>query len=179
MENNNWYSLELQDVSVKLNTHLEKGLSSDLVKERLKSFGYNELIGKKGITIWQMLLSQFKDFLVLILIGASLVSAIIGEVTDAAVIILIVILNAALGVIQESRASKALEALKKMAAPEAKVIRNGKIIEIPARELVPGDLVLLEAGNYVPADLRLVESVNLKIEEASLTGESMPGRKKR
>ncbi len=177
MENNNWYSLELQDVSVKLNTHLEKGLSSDLVKERLKSFGYNELIGKKGITIWQMLLSQFKDFLVLILIGASLVSAIIGEVTDAAVIILIVILNAALGVIQESRASKALEALKKMAAPEAKVIRNGKIIEIPARELVPGDLVLLEAGNYVPADLRLVESVNLKIEEASLTGESVPAEK--
>ena len=124
-----------------------------------------------------MLLEQFKDFLVLILIGASFVSAIIGEVTDAVVIILIVILNAVLGVIQEFRANKALEALKKMAAPEAKVIRNGKIMEIPSRELVPGDLVLLEAGNYVPADIRLVESINLKIEEASLTGESVPAEK--
>ena len=132
---------------------------------------------KKGITIWQMLLEQFKDFLVLILIGASLVSAVIGEVTDAVVIILIVVLNAVLGIIQESKANKALEALKKMAAPEAKVIRDGVIKEIPARELVPGDLVLLEAGNYVPADLRLIESVNLKIEEASLTGESVPAEK--
>lgn len=177
MEKIDWYSLEKQEVSTKLNTDIEKGISSDLANERLKSFGYNELIGKKGITFWQMLLSQFQDFLVLILIGASLVSAIIGEVTDAVVIILIVVLNAALGVIQESRANKALEALKKMAAPEAKVIRDGKIIEIPARELVPGDLVLLEAGNYVPADLRLVESINLKIEEASLTGESVPAEK--
>jgi Ca2+-transporting ATPase len=124
-----------------------------------------------------MLLSQFQDFLVLILIGASLVSALIGEVTDSVVIILIVVLNATLGVVQEFKANKALEALKKMAAPEAKVIRDGKIIEIPARELVPGDLVILEAGNYVPADLRLVESVNLKIEEASLTGESVPVEK--
>jgi len=177
LEKIDWYSLEKQEVSTKLNTDIEKGISSDLANERLKSFGYNELIGKKGITFWQMLLSQFQDFLVLILIGASLVSAIIGEVTDAVVIILIVVLNAALGVIQESRANKALEALKKMAAPEAKVIRDGKIIEIPARELVPGDLVLLEAGNYVPADLRLVESINLKIEEASLTGESVPAEK--
>lgn len=124
-----------------------------------------------------MLLSQFQDFLVLILIGASLISALIGEVTDSVVIILIVVLNATLGVVQEFKANKALEALKKMAAPEAKVIRDGKIIEIPSRELVPGDLVILEAGNYVPADLRLVESVNLKIEEASLTGESVPVEK--
>lgn len=177
MEKANWYFLEKKDVSIKLNTDIEKGISSDLANERLKTFGYNELIGKKGVTIWQMLLSQFQDFLVLILIGASLVSALIGEVTDSIVIILIVVLNATLGVIQESRANKALEALKKMAAPEAKVVRDGKIIEIPARELVPGDLVLLEAGNYVPADLRLVESVNLKIEEASLTGESVPAEK--
>lgn len=177
MERINWYSLEKEDISGKLNTDLENGLSSKTAKEQLNSFGYNELIGKEGITVWQMLLSQFKDFLVLILIGASLVSAVIGEMADAVVIILIVVLNAALGVIQESKANKALEALKKMAAPEAKVIRDGKIIEVPARELVPGDLVLLEAGNYVPADLRLVESVNLKIEEASLTGESVPAEK--
>jgi len=169
--------LENEEVSSKLSTDLEKGLSSELAKERLKSHGYNELISKEGPTIWQMLLSQFQDFLVLILIGASLVSALIGEVTDSVVIILIVVLNATLGVVQEFKANKALEALKKMAAPEAKVIRDGKIIEIPARELVPGDLVILEAGNYVPADLRLVESVNLKIEEASLTGESVPVEK--
>lgn len=177
MERTNWYLLENEKVSSKLSTDLEKGLSSELAKERLKSHGYNELISKEGPTIWQMLLSQFQDFLVLILIGASLVSALIGEVTDSVVIILIVVLNATLGVVQEFKANKALEALKKMAAPEAKVIRDGKIIEIPARELVPGDLVILEAGNYVPADLRLVESVNLKIEEASLTGESVPVEK--
>jgi len=177
LEKTKWYSLKKQDISTKLNTDLEKGLSSELASERLKSFGYNELVGKKGETIWQMLLSQFQDFLVLILIGASVISALIGEVTDSIVIILIVILNATLGVIQEFRANKALEALKKMAAPEAKVIRDGKMMEIPARELVPGDLVLLEAGNYVPADLRLIESVNLKIEEASLTGESVPVEK--
>ena len=177
MERTNWYLLENEKVSSKLSTDLEKGLSSELAKERLKSHGYNELISKEGPTIWQMLLSQFQDFLVLILIGASLVSALIGEVTDSVVIILIVVLNATLGVVQEFKANKALEALKKMAAQEAKVIRDGKIIEIPARELVPGDLVILEAGNYVPADLRLVESVNLKIEEASLTGESVPVEK--
>lgn len=177
MENKKWYTLEKKDVSKVLKTHLENGLSSEQAQEKLKSHGYNELVGKRGQTIWEMLLEQFKDFLVLILIAASLVSILIGEVTDSAVIILIVILNAVLGVIQESRASKALEALKKMAAPEAKVIRDGHIKEIPARELVPGDLVLLEAGNYVPADLRLVESMNLKIDEASLTGESVPVEK--
>lgn len=171
MEKINWYTLEKQSLTEKIETDLKKGLSSNLAEERLKNYGYNELIGKKGITIWQMLLEQFNDFLILILIGASIVSAIIGEVTDATVIILIVILNAALGIIQESRANKALEALKKMAAPETKVIRDGIITEMPARLLVPGDIVLLEAGNYVPADLRLVESMNLKIEEAS-TGES-------
>jgi Ca2+-transporting ATPase len=177
LEKKKWYTLEKKDLVESLKTHLEKGLSSHQAEERLKVHGYNELIGKKGLTIWEMLLEQFKDFLVLILIAASLVSMLIGEITDSAVIILIVILNAVLGVIQESRASKALEALQKMAAPEAKVIRDGHIVEVPARELVPGDLVLLEAGNYVPADLRLVESVNLKIDEASLTGESVPVEK--
>lgn len=177
MERTNWYLLEKEDISTKLGTDLEKGLSSEIASERLKTYSYNELISKEGPTIWQMLLEQFKDFLVLILIGASLVSALIGEVTDSVVIILIVILNATLGVIQEFKANKALEALKRMAAPEAKVIRDGKIVEIPARELVPGDLVVLEAGNYVPADLRLIESVNLKVEEASLTGESVPVEK--
>jgi magnesium-transporting ATPase (P-type) len=111
LERTNWYSLEKQDISGKLDTDLENGLSSDSAKERLNSIGYNELVGKEGITIWQMLIEQFKDFLVLILIGASFVSAIIGEITDAAVIILIVVLNATLGVIQESKANKASEYL--------------------------------------------------------------------
>ena len=177
MEKSNWFSLEKQEVSKALQTHLEKGLSDNVVRERQKAHGYNELVGKKGRTMWEMLFDQFKDFLILILIVASAVSALIGEVTDSVVIVLIVILNAILGVIQEARANKALEALKKMASPEAAVIRDGHLIHVPARELVPGDLVLIEAGNYIPADLRLVESYNLKIDEASLTGESVPAEK--
>lgn len=178
MQENRWHTLDKKEVAHSLETNLEKGLSSQVAAERLKTYGPNELLGKKGLTIWEMLLGQFKDFLVLILIAASLVSLFIGEVTDSIVIILIVILNAILGVVQEFRASKALEALKKMAAPEARVVRDGRILEVPTRELVPGDLVLLEAGNYVPADLRLVESINLKVDEASLTGESVPVEKK-
>ncbi len=178
MKRNRWYALDREEAAKQLETHLEKGLSSEAAEERLVKHGYNEVQGKKGLTIWQMLLGQFKDFLVLILIAASLVSMFIGEMTDSVVIILIVILNAVLGVAQEYRAGKAMEALQKMAAPEARVIRDGRIVEIPARELVPGDLVLLEAGNYVPADLRLIEGMNLKINEASLTGESVPVEKK-
>lgn len=177
MENAKWYALCSEETAENLKTSLDKGLSSETAKERLKEFGYNELIGKKGPTVFEMFLDQFKDFLVIILIVASLVSILIGEVIDSLVIILIVILNAVLGVIQEYRASKALDALKKMAAPEAKVIRDSTVQVIPARELVPGDIVLLEAGNYVPADLRIVESVNLKIDESALTGESVPVEK--
>lgn len=177
MGKNVWHSLEIKNISDILGTDIQTGLSSHVAKEKLKTEGYNELVGKKSLTIWQMLIGQFKDFLIIILIVASLVSAFIGEVTDATVIILIVILNAVLGVVQETKASKALEALKKMAAPEAKLIRDGVITEIPARELVSGDLVLIEAGNYVPADLILLESVNLKIDESSLTGESVPVEK--
>ncbi len=122
----------------------------------------------------QLLLSQFNNFLVIILIVAAVVSLLLGEIVDALAIMIIVVLNAVVGVIQESKAEAALAALKKMAAPNAQVIRGGHQMTIPSRELVPGDVVLIDAGNYVPADMRLIESVNLKVEEASLTGESVP-----
>ena len=172
-----WYQLEVNDVAKKLSSDPANGLSKNLAQKRLEEHGPNELVGKEGTSLWEMLLDQFKDFLVIILIVASLVSIAVGEVADSIVIIIIVILNAVLGVTQERRASKALEALKQMASPKAKVIRDGHISEVPSRELVPGDLVILETGDYIPADVRLVESINLKIEEASLTGESVPVEK--
>lgn len=174
MTENKVHLVDKHEVIEMLNVSITEGLSFDIANERLKTYGYNEIVSKKEVTVFEIFLNQFKDFLVIILIIASVISILIGEVTDSVVIILIVILNAILGAVQESRANKAMEALKRMAAPEAKVIRDGHIIEIPARELVPGDVVLLEAGNYVPADLRLVECINLKIDEASLTGESVP-----
>lgn len=172
-----WYQMSPQETSENLNTSLKDGLSSSEAKARMDQYGPNELIRKEGATIWQMFLEQFKDFLILILIGASIVSIFVGEVTDSIVIISIVIVNAALGVFQEYRASKAMEALKQMTAPHAKVIRDGNQLDIPAGELVPGDLVILETGDYVPADVRIIESINLKVEEAALTGESVPVEK--
>lgn len=177
MKEKQWYLYKPRQVSEMLDTHIEKGLTQDEVIARMKKYGPNELSGKRGLTIWEMLLGQFKDFLVLILIGASIVSLVVNELIDSIVILVIVILNAILGAVQESRANKALEALKKMAAPTTSVIRDGEFQEVPASELVPGDLVVLETGDYIPADLRLTESVNLKIEEASLTGESVPVEK--
>ena len=172
-----WYGLSAEETSERLGTDGKKGLQPEQVESLREKYGKNELIQKSGPTIWQMLLEQFKDYLVLILIVASAVSIALGEVTDSIVIIGIVIVNACLGVFQEYRAGKALEALRKMSAPNAKVIRGGTLLTIPAVELVPGDLVVLESGDYIPADVRLVESVNLKADEAALTGESVPVEK--
>ncbi|MDY7076850.1 MAG: cation-translocating P-type ATPase [Chloroflexota bacterium] len=172
-----WYSRTVQEVAESLKTDLETGLSEAEAKTRLARSGPNELAERPRPGFWQLLLGQFNNFIIIILIVSAAVSFLLGEVVEAGAIMAIVILNAVLGVIQESRAEEALAALKKMAAPEAQVLRGDHRVIIPARELVPGDVVFLEAGNYIPADLRLVEGFNLKIDEASLTGESVPVEK--
>jgi Ca2+-transporting ATPase len=160
-----------------LGTNSVIGLTKAEAEARLARYGPNELAERPRPGFLKLLLGQFDNFIVIILIVAAVVSLLLGEYIDASAIMAIVILNAVLGVIQESKAEEALAALKKMAAPDAHVLRDGHRIVVPARELVPGDVVFLEAGNYVPTDLRLVESVNLKIDEASLTGESVPVEK--
>lgn len=169
----NYYSKEIKEVAKEFNVDLSKGLNGLEISDRLDQYGYNKLEEKHGRTLTQMIMEQFKNLLVIVLIAASVLSIVIGEVVDGIVILGIVILNAVLGIVQERKASDALKALKEMAAPKAKVIRDGKIESIDSSELVPGDIVVLEAGDYVPADLRLVESVNLKIDESALTGESV------
>jgi Ca2+-transporting ATPase len=171
------HCLSLDHLTSELESHLERGLTHKEAESRLLEHGPNELTEKPREGFLKMLLDQFNNFLVIILIVAAVVSLLLGEIVDASAIMVIVVLNAVVGVIQESKAEQALAALKKMSAPNATVIRDGHQITIPSRELVPGDLVLLEAGNYIPADMRLVESVNLKVEEASLTGESVPVEK--
>jgi Ca2+-transporting ATPase len=173
-----WHSRSVQEVTRELKTDTEVGLTSDKAEARLKQYGFNELAERPRPGFWQLLLGQFNNFVVIMLIVAAIVSFLLGEMVEAGAIIAIVVLNAVLGVIQESKAEEALAALKKMAAPEARVLRDGHRVTVPARELAPGDVVFLEAGNYIPADLRLTRSVNLKIDEASLTGESVPVEKK-
>ncbi|NIO68468.1 MAG: HAD-IC family P-type ATPase, partial [Anaerolineae bacterium] len=177
-DNKDWHSQSVEKVIEALNTHPDRGLSAAEAQARLAQYGPNQLQERPRPTFWHMLLGQFNNFLVLILISASLVSLFLGEYVDAGAIMAIVILNAILGVVQESKAEEALAALKKLAAPDAHVLRDGHLITVPAQELVPGDVVTLEAGNYVPADVRLIESANLKIDEASLTGESVPVQKR-
>lgn len=169
----NHHSLSLEEIFKELNSS-EKGITNEAQTHLIEKYGYNEFKEKKSKSFLQKFLEQFKDFLVIILIIAAVISGVVGELADSIIILSIVILNALLGVIQENKAEESLKALKKMSAPIANVIRNGVSIEIPARELVPGDIVMLEAGKYIPADLRLIEASNLKIEESSLTGESVP-----
>ena len=168
-----WHSHPIEDVAVQLKTRLDTGLSAAEAQSRLAEHGPNELRERPPTPFWKLVLAQLNNFVILLLVVASVISALLGDLIEAVVIMAIVILNAVLGVVQESRAEKALAALKKMAAPEAETIRDGHRVRVSSRELVPGDVVLIEAGNYVPADLRLIESVNLKIDEASLTGESV------
>ncbi len=173
-----WYQQSPEEVAQSLDTSLTTGLSSGSAQSKLETFGPNELKEQEGKSFLQKLIAQFSDFLILILIAAALISVFVGEAKDAIVIMSIVIINALLGLYQEGKAEKALEALKKMASPTAKVLRDGNPQEISSSQLVPGDLVILETGDIIPADIRLVESSNLKVEEASLTGESVPVEKR-
>ena len=167
----NWYKQSIPEVFESLATS-QKGLSSKTAEEKLQQFGPNELQEGKKKTIAGILLAQFKDVMILILLAAAIIAGIIGDLTDTIVILIIVLLNAVIGFIQEYRAEKSMQALKKMAVTQCRVIRDGNSTSLSASLLVPGDVVLLEAGNSVPADLRIIESKNLKIEEAALTGES-------
>jgi len=169
-----WHSLSPEQVLENLNTISGLGLTEEEATQRLEVYGPNELAEEPPPTFWQMLWEQFNNFVVMMLIAASIISAILKDYVEAAAIMAIVILNAALGVFQQRRAEKSLAALRKLAAPEAQVLRDGSRKTLPAQQIVPGDVVLLEAGNYVPADVRLLEAVNLRIEEAALTGESIP-----
>lgn len=178
MEKIRWDRRSVQDVLQEFQISLDAGLNTEQVSENQKKYGWNQLKEANKKTFLSKVADQFKDFLILILLAASVVSFSIGEKTDAMIIVAIVIINAMLGLYQEGKAEKAIEALQKLAAPNANVIRNGAPISVPAEQLVPGDVVVLETGDIVPADLRLVESYNLQIEEASLTGESVASEKR-
>lgn len=177
MNTDKWYTRSAQEVIVHWQTHQDDGLTSSDIKKRLSSFGYNEMIEKEKAAWWKRLVAQFQDFMVLVLLAATLISACLGEYVDAVTILVIVIVNAMLGFVQESRAEQSMAALKKMAAPTAHVIRNGLLQQVPARQLVPGDIIVLEPGDKIAADGRLVDVQNLEVEEAALTGESLPVRK--
>lgn len=178
----NWFNKEAKDVEAELKTDLENGLSSKQVEENKAKYGENELQEKKKEPLIKKFIAQFKDFSIIVLIIAAIVSGVVGVAqgegfTDTIIILIVVLLNAVIGVAQESKAEKSLEALRKLSEHAAKVVRDGKEQVIPARELVPGDLVIIETGDYVSADLRIIEAVNLKSQESSLTGESVPVEK--
>ncbi|WP_428846263.1 calcium-transporting P-type ATPase, PMR1-type [Metallumcola ferriviriculae] len=172
----NWYNLEVEESMKKLKTSA-KGLKEKEAKKRLEQYGPNRIKEQKGKSPVLMFLGQFTDFMVLVLIAATVISVMLGEIADAVTILAIIILNAVLGFIQEFRAEKSMEALKQLTAPEAKVMRNGEETKIPAAKLVPGDIIILDTGDRIPADCRLLEGSNLQLEESALTGESVPVKK--
>ena len=176
---NKWYDIEASEVARGLNSDIENGLNIEDVNKKRDEFGFNELRAGKKKSLVVRFLEQFKDFMIIVLIISAIVSGFVGiangeGITDTIIIMFVIILNAIIGVAQESKAEKSLEALKKLSSHMAKVIRNGKLDVIPSKELVPGDIVVLETGDFVPADLRIIEAHNLKAQEASLTGESLP-----
>ncbi len=178
----NWFNKKIEEVEKNLGTDKEKGLTEEQVKRIREEKGYNELKATKKKTLLQRFIDQFKDFSIIVLIIAAIVSGIVGisegeGITDTIIILIVVLVNAIIGIAQESKAEKSLEALQKLSDHASKVIRNGNMEIIPARELVPGDVVVLDTGDYIPADLRITEAINLKSQESSLTGESVPVEK--
>ena len=174
-----WFNLSVKSVSQKLNTDVENGLTSDEVSKRYETYGRNELKAKEKKSLLTKLLEQFKDFMIIVLIIAAIVSGIVGiqqgeGIADTFIILIVVIVNAIIGVAQESKAEKSLEALQKLSSHVAKVIRDGKLTVVQSADLVPGDIVVLDTGDFIPADLRIIEAVNLKSQESALTGESVP-----
>ncbi len=174
-----FHNQDIEEVLRHLSVEGERGLTEEEVRSRLEKYGYNQLTAKKKKTFLQMFLAQFKSFMIIILLIAAAISGVVGihegeGMFDTFVILGILLLNAFIGAYQERKAEASLEALKNLAAPVTKVLRGGEVKEIPARDLVPGDIVILETGAIVPADIRLIEAVNLKVQEAALTGESVP-----
>ena len=175
-----WHTYKINDVVKNFRTNIENGLSDEAVKIRKEEYGENKLKNKPKESLFMRFIKQFNDFMIIILIIASIISAVVSymqgenDYIDSIIIIAIIMLNAIMGLVQEAKAEKSIESLKQMTPQIAKVIRNKKTIEIHAEELVPGDIIILEAGNYVPADCRIIENYNLKIEESSLTGETIP-----
>lgn len=177
MQKQNWYLLEIEELCRDLGVNSGSGLTGEEAAGRLREYGPNALQQKPPRSLLSIFIAQMKEILVLILIVAAVVSGILGEWADSIVILIIVVLNAAIGVFQESKAENALKALKDMTKPSAKVVRGGKVLKINAEEVVPGDVILLDAGDSVPADARLMESASLRSNESSLTGESAPVEK--
>lgn len=178
-----WHSSSVEEVSKNLKTNVNIGLPDDEAQKRFERYGPNNLKEKKKESLFVKFIKQFNDFMIITLIIAAIISAVVSKLNgeadyiDSIIIVAIVIFNAIMGLVQEQKAEKSLEALKKMTAPNAKVRRDGRVQEIDATLVVPGDIVVLEAGNYVPADCRLINSYNLKIEESALTGETIPSLK--
>lgn len=177
MEEKQWYKMSGEEITKELNVETSIGLNNEEVEKRKVQYGENSIQTKEKKSLFMMIIEQFKDFMVIILIIASIISGFLGEISDTIIILLVVILNALLGVIQENKAEKSLEALKSLSAPIAKVIREGKIMETKSKEIVPGDILIVEAGDFVSADGVIFESASLMIEESSLTGESVPVEK--
>ena len=177
-----WFQKTVDETVQELETDLNQGLTTDQVKQKQEKFGLNEIQETKKTSILQRFIAQFKDFMIIVLILAAIVSGVVGVMrdegfTDTIIIMIVVLVNAIIGVAQELKAEKSLEALKKLSAHTAKVVRNGNMVVVPSSDLVPGDIVVLETGDYIPADLRITEAVNLKSQESSLTGESVPVEK--
>ncbi|MGH4138848.1 cation-translocating P-type ATPase [Clostridium sp.] len=169
-----FFNKPIDEVLKELESNPITGLSKDQAKLKTEKFGLNKLVAKKPKTLIAMFFAQLNDILIYILLAAAVISALLGETSDAIIIAIVIIINATVGIIQESKAEKALDALKKLSTPKAIVKRDGQLSEIPSEEVVPGDIIIIDAGRYVPCDLRLLEASNLKIEESTLTGESVP-----